>query len=222
MIKNKNNLTTSFILIFFLFSAAPVHCWDPRPTTINIGLGIALLNVATLFRTTPSLYTKPQGNYIQIVEERVNSLKFVLESPTEEQLIVFKYELIGHYTEILNRRGILSKIFENAIPNQPYALLNEEIKQHLNQLEFWEGLLSYTAESDEMKNGLERIKNLKHTLASIQRHFQSYTCFQIECALARQDDFIYKAFHLVIAILAFCLVDQEIDSMIKQPLLYNR
>lgn len=222
MIKNKNKLTTNFILIFFLFFSKPIQSWDPRPTTIKIGLAVALLNIATLLRATPSLYTKPQDNYIQIVEERVNSLKFILESPTEDQLMAFKYELIGHYTEILNKRGILSKIFEDAIPDQPYALLNEEIKQHLTQLEFWESLLSYVPESDEMKNGLERIKNLKSRLVNIQKRFQSYTCYQIECSLARQDDFIYKAFHLVMAMFLFYLVDQEIDSMRKQPLLYDR
>lgn len=222
MIKNKNKLTTNFILIFFLFFAKPIQSWDHRPTTIKIGLAVALLNVATLFRVTPSLYSKPHDNFIHMIEERVNSLKFILESPTEDQLMTFKYELIGHYTEILNKRGILSKIFEDAIPDQPYALLNEEIKQHLTQLNFWENLLSYVPESDEKKNGLERIKNLKSTLLSIQKRFQSHTCYQIECSLARQDDYIYKAFHVVIAMFLFYLVDQELDSMRKQPLLYDR
>lgn len=214
MIKNKNNFI-SLILILFLIFPKPLLSWDHRSTIINIGLTFALLNVATLFRATPSLYTAPQGNYMQIVEERVNSLKFIAENPTEEQLIAFKYKLIDHYTEILNKRYITSKIFENAVPDQPYALLNEEIKQHLNQLEFWENLISYASESEEMKNGIERIKNLKGDLVNIQRHFKSHTCYQIECSLARQEDFIYKSFHLVMAIFLFYLVDQQLVSLHK-------
>lgn len=223
MIKSKNEFVSYLFLLFCFSFPITTQSWDPRPTVINIGFAGLVLSVASICRLTPPLYSKSKGEgCASLIERRINTLKFILENPTEDQLIPFKNELQRYYKEILENRSLLSMIFEHDIPQQPWALLDVEIKQHLHELDFWKSLLSNKrlVNPEDVKYMLDKIEDLSNSLIDIRNHLQSHTSYQIECSLARQENYLHTMTALVTALFFSYMVNQEIDSLWRHPNLY--
>lgn len=217
MIKNKTAI--KLILILILFSSIKISGFlQPRQLTKNLCLSAALFHFIAIWQQTPNLYEqKADEDYLQLVEKRVNNLKVFLDNPSEEQLLLFRYTLICDYKEILASRGLFSMIFERAIPYQPWALLDEEINQHLHNLDLYRSKLSIKIlhqckNSEVLQLELDKVENLGKLLTKIKWHLQSYTSYQAECFFARQEATIYKTLNLIAAIFLFYLANQKINS----------
>lgn len=213
MTKNKNKKVSVTLLSFlFVTTTINIECWDFRLPKINFGLIGAFWGIASLCRFTPDLYIKPKDEgYAFVVERRINALKFILENPSENQLASFKNELICHYNEILKKRGYLSRIVEKDIPHQPWALLDEEINQYLKELDFWKSFVSnkFLINPENAKPMLDKIESLLNDLTSIRERFQSYSSYQLECSLARQEEYMYTMQQIAWTLFFFYLANKQ-------------
>lgn len=209
--RNKNILFQFFTLLIFL-NGQNSECWKLDLAKINIAYLGAFWSVASLCKFTPDLHSKTTNEgYAVLVERRINTLKFILEKPNEEQLMSFRQELICYYNEILENRAFWSKIVEKNIPRQPWALLDEEINQHINELYFWKSIISnkFLIDPENAKPMLDKIENLLNDLSLIRAVFQNYSQYQFECSLARQEEYLYTVRQIMWALFFFYLAKQQ-------------
>ncbi len=209
--RNKNLFFQFFTLLFFL-NGQNSECWKLELNNINFAYLGAFWSFASLCKFTPDLYTKDKNEgYAILVERRINTLKFVLENPNEDQLNSLKHELTSYYNEILENRALLSKIVEKNIPRQPWALLDEEINQHVNELYFWKSIISnkFLIDPENAKPMLDKIENLLNDLRLIREKFQTYSQYQFECSLARQEEYLYTVQQIMWTLFFFYLAKQQ-------------
>lgn len=228
MIKTRNKTLIQVLLVLFSFISTKSICWDPRPTLINACTVFICLESIALWQQKPWLFAQQVDDeaYLELVEKRINEWNFILNNPTEEELISYRYSLINHYEKILEERILISKIFQNGAPSEIFALLDEEIKQHIFYLSTCKTRLDYkkcfeidheTAFPKELLTLNNKIKIAETTLRDIHKHFQSYSSYQIECSLARQEKTTDTIFHLLSMFIFMYISNREIDSLRKYP-----
>lgn len=196
------------LMIIFLGLLSPASFVYPRQnifySIVKVSFYMCLARIvacstAKICQRVPNLYEQKNSNeeLLQLIEERTNQWRLILEKPTEYQLLSFRVELIQYYKKILSNRSILSNIFEHEIPEQPWALFNLEMQQYLNTLGYLQARLfnrTFTVTDlqtityeEETSQFLNRIKKAEALITEIILIIESYPSFQSECSQARQE-----------------------------------
>lgn len=198
----QRKITTSLLTAVLLFSFSANANVESK-ISISMGFGmivLGILSACTSFQNCPYLYNKYEyktpEEYLSFLENRISNLLFLTEQTNEEQLNSFRQELIEHYEEIISKRGPLSMLFEAGVPHQPWALLREEIEQHIWHLDSYRFDRFFQKNKNEMFNTnvpiysqalIDRVDGLKTILIKIKKCIQPWPTYQSECSQARQE-----------------------------------
>lgn len=201
---NKRKIINIYLVILGLLLsglATPLNAQSKLQTFFGCTLiTVGLCHVATSFQITPYLYEKNKyktpEKYLDFLDTRIARFKFLLEKPNEEQLDIFRYELLDYYEHVTQSNSSWLSFFEGRLSHQPWVLLEEEIEQHLSRLFFYK--LYFVLEKDfpeksdastaaNAQSAINRVNILESTLHKIKKRLQSWPSYCNEKSHARQE-----------------------------------
>ena len=72
--------------------------------------------------------------YLDFLDAKANDWSILLANPTQEQINIFRTQLVKNYKNTFSHRTLLSIIIHANISTQPWALFALEIEQHESNL----------------------------------------------------------------------------------------
>lgn len=169
-------------------------------TRINIFIALSAISTIEGLQICPYLYDRnectTEEQYVSFLQKRIDTISPLFGKIDENAFNLLKSELHEHYEKILHNRSLFSIIFESS-PKQPLALLDQEISQHINQLDWYQLNSTYRKIKIECFGAsetinyhpdfLNKVLELKKSLMKLKKIMLTRTDFQLDCALARQE-----------------------------------
>lgn len=212
------------LIIVLLFSFASNSLYSKSKSEIFCGytlLACGAFHLTDILKRCPYLYDnneyKNPEEYLDFLEKRITSWQFLVENPTEDQLNSFRSELLEHYDQILMKRSLFSMFFTDWRPQQPWALLKEEIQQHLHQLYSYKfdrlikktkNDILNTNESLYSQEFIDRVNTLETRLGKIKKYLCGWPIYQSECTDDRQEVQISKLYSILNVLYCFYFAHQ--------------